>query len=316
MITPVTAQSYADSSFQVNRSGLSIVENGTDRLNNRLFTIQADRVDVADILRTFFKRAGVEAAIDQDVTGLVNLSIKNVVFRDALQWIVQVSRPQIKISKGKNDNIYHVTRDFDAQRTADAIASRIESSGGLAGRNIPGVSPGVVPPNMPRVVMPNMMQNGVPADRLITLDVPDDHPIPLTEALNRISALARFPIFVDRRIPRELSFAGTITEAPLPLVLQTIASTSGLKLLASGTQATFVPTDQFSLRVSDMLLGQYPNMQCSKCSRQISSLWSYCPHCGQLTPRGAQLLNQKNLINKQNPTVQPLRNGEAPNRKP
>ena len=46
----------------------------------------------------------------------------------------------------------------------------------------------------------------------------------------------------------ELSFAGTITEAPLALVLDRIASTTGLTLLASSTQAVFTPPDQFTIR--------------------------------------------------------------------
>ena len=82
------SQSYADASMQTNRTGLSIVENGTDRMNNRIFTVQADHIELVEVLKTFFKRAGAEVAIDQDVSGHVDLSIKNVTFREALQWIV------------------------------------------------------------------------------------------------------------------------------------------------------------------------------------------------------------------------------------
>lgn len=291
---PLTAQELAEEGIQINRSGLSIVDNGVDRMNNRLFTIQADGVDVADILRTFFKRAAAEVAIDQNVTGPINLSIKNVTFREALQWIVQVAKPQIKVTKGKNDSIYHVSRDLEAQRTAEALANRIAALSGPGGRAYPPVVPNTLGPQANRINSLPIIQIGVPGDRTITLDVPDDRPIPLADALSRISQQSRFPIFVDRRVPRELSFTGTITDAPLSLVLQRISSTTGLKLLASSTQATFVPPDQFSIRVNDMLLNQYPNFQCSKCSQQISSLWSFCPHCGQITPRGAQLLNQRN----------------------
>jgi hypothetical protein len=288
---PVTAQEVADATLQANQSGLSIVENGTDRQNNRLFTIQADRVDVADVLRTFFKRAGAEAAIDQDVAGAVNLNIKNVTFREALQWIVQVARPQIKVTKGRNDSIYHVSRDIEAQRQAEAIANRIQELSGQPGHAYPPVVPNGLGPQTNHLG-PSTVQIGVP-DRTVTMDVPDDHPIPLAEALSRISQQTRFPIYLDRRVPRELSFAGTISEAPLSLVLQRLSSTTGLKLLASSTQATLVPPDQFTIRVNDMLLNQYPNMACAKCGQQISSLWSYCPHCGQITPRGAQQIGRQ-----------------------
>jgi len=301
--------------MQTNRTGLSIVENGTDRMNNRIFTVQADHIELVEVLKTFFKRAGAEVAIDQDVSGHVDLSIKNVTFREALQWIVQVARPQIKVTKGKNDSIYHVSRDFEAQKTADEIARKIENLGGLSrgGITTPYI-PGIVPPNLTRVNQGSLTGN-VPNDRMVTLEVPEDKPIPLSEALSRISSQAKFPIFVDRRVPRELSFTGTISEAPLPLVLQTIASTTGLKLLTSGTQATFVPTDQFTIRVNDMLLGQYPNIQCSKCSQLISGLWSFCPHCGQQTPRGVQLSNQRKPLNNLR-TGQPTDTSVSPNRKP
>lgn len=282
---PLAAQELAETTGQANQSGLSIVENGTDRQNNRLFTIQADRVDVADVLRTFFKKAGVEAAIDRDVSGPVNLTIKNVTFREALQYVVQFARPQIKITKGQNDSVYHVSRDLEAQRKAEAIANRIQELNGATGHAYPPVVPNGIGPQTSRLGPP--LQIGLP-DRTVTLEVPDDHPIPLSEALSRISQQTRFPIYLDRRVPRELSFAGTISEAPLSLVLQRLASTTGLKLLASPTQATLVPPDQFTIRVNDMLLNQYPNMPCSKCGQPISSLWYYCPHCGQITPRGAQ----------------------------
>jgi hypothetical protein len=291
---PLAAQELAEETQQAAQSGLSIVENGTDRQNNRLFTIQVDRVDVADVLRTFFKRAGVEAVIDQDVAGPLNITVKNVTFREALQYVVQFARPQIKVTKGKNDSVYHVSRDLEAQRTAEAIANRMQDLSGQPGHAYAPVVPNGLGPQTNRLGSPQPgIVTGLPVDRTVTIDVPDDHPIPLSEALSRISQQTRFPIYLDRRVPREISFAGTISEAPLSLVLQRLATTTGLKLLSSPTQATLVPPDQFTIRVSDMLMNQYPNMPCVKCGQQISSLWSFCPHCGQITPRGAQQLSSR-----------------------
>jgi len=288
---PIDAQELADSTLQAGRSGLSIAESGVDASNNRLFRIVADRVDVADVLRAFFKQAGVEFAIDPDVSGPINLSRRDVTFLQGLQALVQVAKPQIKVTRGANNNVYHVSRDPDAQRAADAIANRIQQMGAHA---YPSVVPGnIIGQTNPLNSLPTI-QIGAPGDRTVTLEVSEEHPIPLADALSRISQQAHFPIYVDRRVPRELSFAGTITEAPLSLVLQRIATTTGLKLLASPTQATFVPPDQFTIRVNNMLVNQYPNMPCAKCGQQISSLWSYCPYCGQITPRGAQLLNPRN----------------------
>src|SRR2546421_527783 len=96
------------------RSGLSIVESGPDRKGDRLFTIQADRVEITDLLRTLFKKVDSEVAIDQDVAGPVTLLIKDVSFKDALQWIVQLARPPIKITRSKTDSIYHVSHDAEA----------------------------------------------------------------------------------------------------------------------------------------------------------------------------------------------------------
>src|SRR5437870_7883073 len=100
----------ADNDAQA-RSGLSIVESGPDKKGDRLFTIQADRIEITDLLRTVFKKVDCEVAIDQDVSGPVTLIIKDVAFKDALQWIVQVARPPIKVTRSKTDSVYHVSRD-------------------------------------------------------------------------------------------------------------------------------------------------------------------------------------------------------------
>lgn len=265
------------------RTGLSIVEGGTDRANNRLYTIRADNVEITDLLKALFKKTNGELAIDQDVSGPVNLSVRDLPFRDALQWIVQVVRPPIKIVR--KENVYHVSRDidakreFDAKQAASAIAERMgQGRNGIGNTGTLPYSPGL---NGTQRLGASPLLTGIPMDRMVSLDVPETKPIPLAEALARISTQTRFPIRIDSRVPREVSFAGVITQAPLPLVLQKIADSSGLKVVANGMQAAFYPTDQFTLRVNGLLLGQYPADTCVKCGQSLAAGWAFCPFCGQ-----------------------------------
>lgn len=275
------------------QSGLSIVESGADAAH-RVYTLQADRVDVAELLRAFFKKAGQEAAIDRDVTGQITLTIRDKSFREALQWIVQVTRPFIKVTA--LNGVYHVSLDpaaqaaQDARVRADAVRNAMRPGGVPSVVPLPGGPSGGSPFAGPHIggIGGIGWPAGIPNDRPVSISVPPNHPIPLADAVARLSAQARFPISLDPQVPRELNFTGIITEAPLPLVLQTIASTSGLKLVANGRQAVLYPTDQLRILVNDVLLNQYPAAPCVRCGQMVSSAWSFCPFCGQPTPRGLQ----------------------------
>lgn len=268
------------------QSGLSIVESGADAAH-RVYTIQADRVDVAELLRSFFKKAGQEAAIDRDVTGPVTLTIRDKGFREALQWIVQVTRPFIKVTS--LNGVYHVSLDPAAQAAEDARVRADAVRNAMRPDGVPPVVPLPGGPGSPFAgprIGGTGWPAGIPNDRMVSISVPPNHPIPLAEAVARLSAQARFPIMLDPQVPRELNFTGIITDAPLPLVLQTIASTSGLKLVANGRQAVLYPTDQLRILVNDVLLNQYPATPCVRCGQMVSPAWSFCPFCGQPTPRG------------------------------
>jgi hypothetical protein len=304
------APARSDLGAQANHTGLSIVEEGADSSGNHLYTIHADNVDIKEVLRAFLKKTDQELAIDQDVAGTVPvLDIRNKTFHDALQWIVNVAQPRIKIVKV--GSVYHVTRDLDAIRKADAasIAERAQQridqihNGGFGGAG--GSMPSVVPMGSATGQMRSnsAFQNGIPMDRNVSISVPEGQPIPLSQVLEKMSAQTGFSIVLDPRVPRELSFSGTITEAQLPLVLQTIATTSGLKLVANGTQAIFSPTDQFTLRLGGNVIGVHPSVPCSRCRQPVSPFWNYCPHCGQIIPRGMQ----------QNQNLNGMRRSGAPN---
>ena len=130
------------------RTGLSIVESGPNKEGERLFTVQADRIEITDLLRALFRKIDAEVAIDQDVSGPVTLVVKDAPFKDALQWIVQVARPPVKITRSKTDSVYHVSHDAEAMRAANAIHNRMEAFSNSVLAQVP---PSVVPGGTGRV---------------------------------------------------------------------------------------------------------------------------------------------------------------------
>jgi hypothetical protein len=138
--------------------------------------------------------------------------------------------------------------------------------------------------------LPNGYQNtlGVPADRYVTLSVPPDRPIPLSQAIQRIATQTRFPVRLDPRVPRDVLFTGDITQAPLPLALQNIAETAGLKVLANGMQAVLVPADHFQILYGNVIVAEHPSVPCRRCGQPLAATWAFCPHCGAPTARAEQ----------------------------
>jgi hypothetical protein len=123
-------------------------------------------------------------------------------------------------------------------------------------------------------------------NRPVTLSIPKDRPIPLADALRQISLQTGYPITLDRRVAREVDFSGSITRAPLSLVLQQIADTAKLKLIADANGATLTAPDWFLIRVRDVVMGGMPSAACPGCGERISAEWRYCPTCSRITPLG------------------------------
>ena len=81
-------------------------------------------------------------------------------------------------------------------------------------------------------------------------------------------------------------FTGTIVQAPLATVIQTIADTAGLHVVNDGQGLVLVPTPQMTVTINDIVLGVYPNTPCKSCGIKLSPAWKFCPNCGQPTGRG------------------------------
>lgn len=274
----------AGATEQDGRANFTIVENERDKNGSRLFSVQADSTEITQLLKALFLKAGDEFSIDQDVAGPVDLKVKNATLEQIFQRVIESAYPPVRIKK--DGKFYRVSRAYDLERAALEIRERMRGRNGFGSpmgelSNRPGG--GLAP-------LPNGYQtpSSIPSNRYVTLEVPKTRPISMVEALARISEQARFPIMLDKRVPRELSFWGNITQASLPLVLQAIADTSDLKLIADGTQAILVPTDQFTVLLRDVVLRQYSHTPCRKCGQRLPVTANYCPNCGQITARGAQ----------------------------
>lgn len=281
----------ADAGQAAGRRGISIAETGKDSEGRPLFSVLADSAEVTDLLKALFTKTGDEFTIDQDVSGPIDLNIRDKTLEDLFQEIARTFHPALKIRK--DGKVWRVSRGFDAQAAAEAIRNRMEGNGRFEGAL---QTPNGVMPRSGKNLLSTAVPLGetIPTNRYVSLDVPDARPIALSDALAQISAQTGFPVSLDKRVPRDLRFSGVIVRASLPLVLQEIARTSGLKLIADGTQAVLAPTDQFSITFNGLQIGQMTAFTCRRCGHSISPLWNFCPNCGLPTPRGTQQQYQQN----------------------
>jgi hypothetical protein len=290
LVVAVAAPVRAEVGVQgATKPSLVVVDNGVDASKRPVYTITAKSTEITEVLRAVFAKAAVEYAIDQDVVGPVDVNLKNRTFDEILMQIRDTARPPIKILRGE-DKVYRVSRDYVLEEKAAILQNRLNNQGG-------GFGSGQIAPSGPRVGQFPGSQVMLPADKFVSLNVPDSSPIPLSQALARISAQTGFPILLDKRVPQEVKFSGSI-EASLNLALPALADIAGLRLVMSGGQAVFVPTDSFRILVNNMLLGQ-TGSPCTKCRQTVWSTWSFCPNCGQITPRGAQTQMQNSYMNRQ-----------------
>lgn len=236
------------------RRGISIVE-GSSQGNQKTFSVQADSADIGDLLKSLFAKTGDEFAIDQDVTGLVDLRIKEATLDEICRRIAEVSRPRLNIRREKT--VYRVSLAADPQRTAQEIQNRM--AGGTRFPN--GTTPRLSTPGGGLQAVPlggDVLANPALAERYVTLDIPKERPITLLEAVNRIAQQTQTQIVLDRRIPRDMEFYGHITRASLPLVLYYFTKDYDFKLVPNGSQIILAPSDQFILKLRNIELGRYP----------------------------------------------------------
>ncbi len=258
---------------QVRRDAVAITESGTGA--DRRFTVIADNAEITDLLKQLFAKTGDEFSVEQGVAGPITLLVRDATLDQVFNRITEVARPPLKIRH--EGNYYRVAVDTSAP----------------AG-NPPGVVPGGVRPGIRRVFpdVPAGYEILNPGNRLVTIDVPKDHPIPLSTALARISAQTGYLVRLDPHVRPDTTFTGTIVKASLSMVLQAIADTTRLRIVDYGTYALLVPTPEFQIRFNTDSF-PFPAITCPNCHASVSSAWNYCPNCGTPLSRATPHRPQK-----------------------
>jgi hypothetical protein len=274
---PFATASASDTTEQGNLNrGIAITEEDKDPQGNRRISVTADGAEITDLLKKLFNKSGDEYTIDQDISGPVDLKIRYLTFAEVYRRIAESAKPPLKIRlEGK---VYRVSRETP-------VAKPGVESGGPVGIGVVPIPNGPIPNGFGTI--PMGYGQIIPGNRLVTLDVPKDRPIPIVDAIARISQQTRFPIRVDRRVPRDVVFNSAIYDAPLAVVIQTIADTANLKIMPDGIGIVLMPMDQGSIFWNDILIGQFPNTPCRTCGIRLVPSWKYCPNCGQPTARPA-----------------------------
>ncbi len=262
---------------------VDIKENGTDSKGNKLFSVVASGNEIAEILRAVFGRTGDQYVIDEDVSGTVNISIRNATAEKVLREVAEAARPPLRIRRDEK-GLYKVSRELVVLPTGIDLRS--------------GIGPPAIVPSGAGLLAPGGYQQLAASNRPVTLNIPKERPIPLADALQQIQMQTGYSIVLDRRIPRDVEFYGKIDRAPLSMVLPTIAEVSKLKLTMSATGATFTAPDWFILRVNGILLGSTDDSACPGCGGRISSDWRYCPNCSRMTRAGEREIKGRGLQRK------------------
>lgn len=260
---------------EAEKSGaLTLVETAKDKDGRPLYTLKAERVPLADLLRSLFLKMGQEFSIAQDVRGTVDLYVQNASLEQALARVEELARPPIKIARGKFARVTRASEPLDAAR---AHLQRLPlRNNNLLEPLAPGYPP-VVPGGYPASpAFPG-------ANRPINLDIPEDRPIPLSEALRQIEQQARVPIRLDRNIPRDVAFSARFVQTPMGVALDSIAKTGALKWMLQPDGALLIaPTDRLRLFLGELALSA---SACPQCGAPLLRSWRFCPHCGQTMAR-------------------------------
>lgn len=266
----------ARASDQTDHAGLSLVETGNISNGKALYNIKADRVEITEILKTLFRKTGEEYSIDQDVTGTVDLVKNGATIDEILELVREQARPPLRIARGKftRVSVGTDTRLLAAQAQQRINQARGGYSGLLFGQSMPGYP-----------------ADDNPFNRRVSLNIPDDRPVPLADALDMIERQTHVPIRLDRSLPRTARFSAVFTQAPLSFVLDAITKTGALKWVTVSEGDGYIliaPTDRMQVLIADVVAGSYPAVVCTRCHAPLAASWAYCPLCGQLAPRTPQ----------------------------
>jgi hypothetical protein len=120
----------------------------------------------------------------------------------------------------------------------------------------------------------------------VNLDIREDRPIPLAEALQMIEKQTQARIRLDRSISPNVAFAARFVQTPLLQVLDAIARTGALKLvLQEDGSILLAPTDRLTILLGGAPVGVYPPQLCARCHQPLAASWRFCPNCGQAVAR-------------------------------
>lgn len=246
--------------------GLSVGVSKTEA-GRTLYNVRADGVEIAEVLKLLFNKVGEEFSIDPTVQGRLYLSIRDATFEQVLERVAEVAQPPIRIRRvGK---VYRVTRNVEAEQRAEVARERMERLHG-GGIHVP------------------MGYQALALNRTVSLDIPDQRPIALGQALRLIGQQTQTTIRLDKSIRSDIRFSARFTRTPLQFVLDSIAKTGALKwaFLSDGS-ILIAPADRWSLIAGGNVAIGYPSQVCPRCRQSVYVSWNYCPRCGQSMPKRA-----------------------------
>src|SRR5258708_26742847 len=111
----------ANGDSQVRRGpAISIVDLGVGADGERRLSVQTDAAEITDLLKAVFKLTGDDFAIDQDVSGPVDIKIKNATAVEVFKQIADSAKPPLKIRRVCN--IIKISRDAALSRPGDSLA--------------------------------------------------------------------------------------------------------------------------------------------------------------------------------------------------
>ncbi|MCC6729778.1 MAG: hypothetical protein IT208_10615 [Chthonomonadales bacterium] len=265
---PAAAQSSGPRS---SRPGFVLAETAPARgIRPARYDLEAYGADIGEVLTAILRKAGREFSIDQDVRGPVSLIARDATLERILERVGQAARPPLR-----------VTRDGFVRVSLASLG------------RLPATDTADQPPGGPHPALqgPLRMPGGYPQAPLlqqmalarpVTLHIPDDRAVPLATAMREISAQTRVPIRLDRRIPPDITFAASFSQAPLSLVMDTISRTGAMKwMLQPDGSLLLSPTDWVRLALGRSVVAGFPGQPCPKCGRAMMPTWSYCPYDGR-----------------------------------
>jgi len=265
-LMPSTAQAPSVAGIQ---QSVEVAECGVDASGRQLYALSARGASLDAVLRALLDRAGTQYSIAQDVTGPVSLQVRDATLDELLDRVVEAARPPIRLVRGP---IVRVVRD----------ASRTE--GPPSGIRV------AHPADMPYPAGPSAAARNGALMRPVTLSIPDSRPVPISEALAAIERQTLVPIRLDPSIPPDVQFSARFVQAPLSLVLDSIAKTGALKWLVTADGAVLIaPSDHVRILLGNVELARTP---CAGCRQPLSTAWRFCPNCGRATGRGAAPLRR------------------------